>query len=437
MLRTAFTHATHRHRQRVLAAAGPIALLCASAVATVPTAHADVGSDFYTPPTSVSATPGTVLKSAPMTTLLNVWGNTTRIMYASTDASGTPVAVTGAYIEPWAKWAGPGPRPVVAFASGTIGQGDQCAPSKLLTSTIGLEGGSFAFNYETTSMNNLLAKGVAVVVTDYVGLGLNDRTHTYMNRLDQAHAVLDAARAASHVPGARVTSDSKVATYGYSQGGGAAGAAAEAQPSYAPELNMAAAYVGAPPADLEATLTGIDGSSIVGAAGYFINGLAQSSPAVRKFVDTNFNDTGKAALTKLSGQCIADSITAFGFQKTSTWTTSGKGLEALINEDPQVLAAVRQQRVGNLTPSAPVRVATGIVDDIVPHAQAKQLAKDWCNKGANVTYVPVWGADMGQKVGTNHTWPMTSDALSARDWVVARLAGSAAPSNCSQLDALQ
>ena len=45
----------------------------------------------------------------------------------------------------------------------------------------------------------------AVVVTDYVGLGTTDRLHTYVNRLDEAHALLDAARAARAVTGASIT----------------------------------------------------------------------------------------------------------------------------------------------------------------------------------------------------------------------------------------
>lgn len=399
-------------------------------------AHADEISDFYATPASIPSTPGSLIKSAPMETLLNVWGKTTRIIYSSKNSQGQDVAVSGAYIEPWAKWNGPGVRPVVAFSSGTIGQGDQCAPSRLMTSTLGLAGGSFAFNYETNAMNNLLAKGVAVVVTDYVGLG-TDGVHTYMNRVDQAHAVLDAARVANAVPGASVTRESKVATYGYSQGGGASGAAAELQPSYAPELKMAGAYVGAPPADLEATLTGIDGSSIVGAAGYFINGMAQSNLAVKNFVETQTNSAGKTTLATLAKQCIADSIFSYGFQKTSSWTNSGKSLTDLVAADPQLLAAVRQQRIGNLKPSVPVRVATGVADDVVPHAQAKQLAKDWCDKGVNVTYAPIPGVDLGQKVGTNHILPMSTDALTARDWVVARLTGQPVASNCSNISSMQ
>ncbi len=51
---------------------------------------------------------------------------------------------------------------MVAYAPGTQGWGDQCAPSKSIA------GGVFD---ELFAVNNLLAKGWAVVVTDYPGLG--------------------------------------------------------------------------------------------------------------------------------------------------------------------------------------------------------------------------------------------------------------------------
>ncbi|PRC52436.1 triacylglycerol lipase, partial [Mycobacterium sp. ITM-2017-0098] len=53
-------------------------------------------------------------------------------MYRSTNARGNPIAVTGTFIAPTDPWTGPGPRPLVSFAVGTNGQGDQCAPSRLL-----------------------------------------------------------------------------------------------------------------------------------------------------------------------------------------------------------------------------------------------------------------------------------------------------------------
>ena len=45
-----------------------------------------------------------------------------------------------------------------------------------------------------------------------------------------------------------------------------------------------------------------------------------------------------------------------------------------------------RQRIGTLTPTAPVLITSGINDDTVPYPQARQLANEWCGKGASVTF---------------------------------------------------
>lgn len=98
-----------------------------------------------------------------------------------------------------------------------MGQGDQCAASMALEHPLQLNGQTVSVGYEDLSVYRLLLRGVAVVVTDYVGLGTTDRLHTYVNRVDGAHAVLDAVRAARSLDSASVTSDSRVGLFGYSQ----------------------------------------------------------------------------------------------------------------------------------------------------------------------------------------------------------------------------
>ncbi|MFF5422416.1 lipase family protein, partial [Streptomyces misionensis] len=182
---------------------------------------------FYTPPAQLPSANGSLVRTEPLPLGLRIPGldgrpmpgTATRLMYKSTDSTGQPVAVTGAYIEPSAAWKGTGPRPLVAVASGTMGQGDQCAPSFALQHPLTLNGDTMSVGYEALSIYRILSTGAAVVVTDYVGLGATDRLHTYVNRLDQGHALLDAARAARAVPGASVTAGSRTGLYGYSQGG--------------------------------------------------------------------------------------------------------------------------------------------------------------------------------------------------------------------------
>ena len=51
-------------------------------------------------------------------------------MSTTADANGELVPVTGYVVEPTSKWRGKGPRPTVVIGRGTVGQGDQCAPSR-------------------------------------------------------------------------------------------------------------------------------------------------------------------------------------------------------------------------------------------------------------------------------------------------------------------
>ncbi|MGW6058129.1 lipase family protein [Streptomyces sp. NPDC055189] len=396
---------------------------------------------FYSPPTELPDANGALIRTEAMPLGLSIPGldgrpmpgTASRLMYKSTDSSGKPVAVTGAYIEPTAAWTKPGPRPLVAVASGTMGQGDQCAPSFALQHPLTLNGQTVSVGYEALAIYRILATGAAVVITDYVGLGATDRLHTYVNRLDQGHALLDAARAARAVPGASVTAESRTGLYGYSQGGGASASAAELQSSYAPDIKLAGTYSGAPPADLTSVMKGIDGSALAGALAWSISGFAQADPDLREVVDANVNAAGKAALKDASTMCVGDALFGYGFTKSNKWTNDGTSIGDIIAADPRAQAALDKQRIGRLKPSGPVRLATGIHDDIVPHGQARQLAADWCNKGADVTYEPLALPNLGDKILTNHLVPLITDQGDAIAWLTDRLSGKQTASTCWKL----
>ncbi|TQL68621.1 secretory lipase [Nocardioides albertanoniae] len=398
--------------------------------------------EFYNPPAELPGANGELVRSEPLPLgaglsipgVGSLPGTATRVMYKTTDNSGGPAAVTGAYIEPFAEWKGDGDRPLVVVAPGTMGQGDQCSASLGLEHPIFFNGKTVSVGYEDIGVYRLLARGVAVMVTDYVGLGATDRLHTYVDRVDEGHAVLDAARAAVKVPEASVTEGSRVGLFGYSQGGGATGSASELREAYAPEVNLVGAYVGAPPADLRATAAGIDGSALAGALGWTINGLAQSYPELQPILDENLNEGGGGALEDLSTACVGDAIASYPFQRSTSWTKTGESLDQIIEREPAVQEIMAEQKLGNRTPEVPVRVATGIQDDIVPHEQARQLAVDWCGQGAAVTYQPIVLPNLGDKLITNHIAPLLADQTAAIDWLTGLVGGDApAASNCATL----
>jgi len=453
---SSITNAPHRPEARRrgrrtgrLLAASVAAAACLAASAVPASAAGSAGPEpvvsrgvtipaFYTPPARLPAADGSLVRTEPLPLGLSLPGldgrrlpgTATRLMYKSTDAGDGPAAVTGAYIEPAASWKGGGPRPLVALASGTMGQGDQCAPSLSLQHPLTVGEGTVSIGYDNIAVYRFLAAGAAVVVTDYVGLGATDRLHTYVNRVDEGHALLDAARAARSVAGASVTAASRVGLYGYSQGGGASASAAELHSAYAPDVNLAGTYAGAPPADLTEVMKGIDGSALAGALGWSINGFVQSDPSLKAIVDAHTNDVGKAALKDTSTMCVGDAILGHGFTDSRRWTADGRPIADVIAAEPKLQEVLARQRIGNLRPTAPVRLATGVHDDIVGHEQARQLAVDWCRKGADVTYEAVLLPNLGDKILTNHLAPYLTDQGAAISWMTDRLSGKKAYSNC-------
>lgn len=349
-----------------------------------------------------------------------------RLIYQTINADGQPVATSGALYDPTAPWSGPGPRPTVVLGPGTQGQGDVCAPSRNIESGVGInpQTGRPMPSYEEGFALTLAAQGFRVMVVDYIGLG-TPGVHTYSDRLEQAHAMLDGARAARSIAG-----DAPVVFWGHSQGGGASAAAAELAPEYAPDVDVRAAYASAPPADLLAVLDHIDGSTLTGAIGFAINGMVDRYPALREVVERNASDAGQAALRDIAGLCTLDLRSAYGGRTTDEWTNSGRRLGEIIRSEPEALAVLDHQRIGHRAPTVPVMLAGGVHDDIIPLGQVEQLGRDWCAQGTAVhfryeTTPPI--------PGVTHAAAAVTNFAPAVDFLRDRLAGLPAPNDCGTL----
>lgn len=394
--------------------------------------------DFYeVPAADLVGAPGTVVEAAPYVPLLSVpnqqgpWpSGANRIMYRTTDAHGDATAASATYFDASLPWTGAGARPLVVLAPGTQGQGDQCAPSKLFADlvhyTYPLD---FAVEYEVLQVHALLSRGIDVVVTDYQGLGTAGM-HSYVDRRAQGHAVLDAARAVKALPGSRVGDDNPIGFWGYSQGGGAAASAAEMQPSYAPELKVRGTYAGGPPADLRAVAAALDGGLAAGLLGYAVNSIYAGYPEARAEIDEALNPAGRQALAEIATQCVPETIARYGLHRTAEWTEDGRSIVELIDALPAVRAVVDEQRIGRSTPGSPVLIVQGRNDDLIPHAQATQLAADWCGRGAVVDFRTEEIPPIAPGFVIGHGLPMVSGLPSALDWMTDRFNAVPAPSTC-------
>jgi pimeloyl-ACP methyl ester carboxylesterase len=158
------------------------------------------------------------------------------VLYGSVGLDGEPVAVSGMVLAPDEAPPASG-WPVIAWAHGTTGIEDACAPSRPGVTGIRDE------------VRDLVAMGNIVTATDYAGLG-TDGMHPYLVGLAEGRSVLDSIRAAQALPEAHAASEAVV--IGHSQGGHAALWAAELAPTYAPELEIRGAVSTSPPGDMAA-----------------------------------------------------------------------------------------------------------------------------------------------------------------------------------------
>ncbi|HCT08349.1 MAG TPA: lipase [Pseudomonas sp.] len=181
---------------------------------------------FYTWNGPVPTVPGKLLRSEALTppqSLASAAQNL-RILYSSTDGldNRTPIAVSGALFVP--KGTPPaGGWPLMAWAHGTVGSADRCAPSLNARSP-----------RDTRYLNYWLDQGYAIVATDYQGLG-TPGLHPYGLTRPLAYGVLDSIRA---VGAGGFNLSRRVVVFGQSQGGRAAFATAVSAKAYAPEVEL-------------------------------------------------------------------------------------------------------------------------------------------------------------------------------------------------------
>jgi pimeloyl-ACP methyl ester carboxylesterase len=380
---------------------GPLlAVLLTLTTGAVPAAQADERppapseDPFYTPPSPLPDVPaGDVLRTRKAdwyTEPFRVFPapvHSWQVLYRSTSATGTPNAVSGTVLVPPTPWRGPGPRPVVAYAMGTQGIGDDCAPSyHLRTGT----------EVEIAFLVQAMLKGWAVAVTDYEGLG-TPGTHTYAVAQSEGRALLDVARAATRMPDTGLTPASPVGVFGYSQGGQAAASAGELESKYAPELKVAGVAAGGVPADLNEVAKANDGGPAFGLVAGAALGYATAYSDLP--LAAELNQRGLQLMTKISNACVAELGAAAPFTHLNDLTK-----EPDVLNDPRWQARLTENRLGDHKPAVPMYLYHGTADELIPFATGQELAKRYCALGAkaqfqsvplaeHITAISVWGAN--------------------------------------------
>lgn len=171
---------------------------------------------------------GKMIRQEPLPPVQNIPGaaENIRLLYSSTDGIVDQglIAVSGSLHLPEGD-APAGGWPLLIWSHGTVGIGDQCAPSWTVKS-----------GRDLTYLTYWLNRGYAVAASDYQGLGTAG-THPYMAVRPMAYNNLDLVRA---VQSAGYSVSDAVVVAGQSQGASAAISTAIFAPNYAPDIDLRA-----------------------------------------------------------------------------------------------------------------------------------------------------------------------------------------------------
>ena len=382
------------------------ALLLTALSAAVGSVQALGAESFYALPDGFrQGPPGALLKAEPVAPPPGA-GAAYRILYRSRDHAGRPVAISGLVALPPEGRAGA--RPVVAWGHGTSGVATRCAPSRNPAQAFARIGG----------LSELMAHGVIVAATDYGGLGEAGQ-HSYLLGASEAHAMIDAVRAARRLPGA----DAGVgyAAWGFSQGGHAALFTATEARAYAPELRLAGVAAAAAPTELRRLLW----EDIDTLPGQVVASFAAWSwgQAYRLPLDGIVRPEARATVERIAADCSLDPLgdVALGLTALSYGATGflRSGADRRPGWD-QMIA-----RNSNPDPKGvPVFFAQGSLDALVEPATTRDYVARLCGRGTPVTYVEVpWAS---------HGGVAKAVAPMAVSWLIARLSGAPVPNGCAR-----
>ncbi len=343
------------------------------------------------------APPGTLIDVEPLGEFNG--SSAYRILYHSRNRKDENIAVSGYVLAPLGDntdW------PVVAYAHGTTGMADQCAPSATVDSDLG------GFGSEASLLAQVAALGYVVVATDYEGLG-TPGLHPYLVGESEARSILDSVRAVQRME----LAGDQFAVVGISQGGHAALHAGQYWQTYAPELDLVGVVSMAPPS--QATFI-YDAIINTNSRGFIYMALGAYDVAYDE-VDASevLTPKGIELLAELENGCTDYVFDVFNGYEVS---------ELISVDNPLAVPGWREIAIDNDVNQralpAPLFIAHGSADTLIPPASSSLLC-------AQITPIPNQGPTLRRVYeGATHAGVAVAAATDITTWLAARFAGDEA-----------
>lgn len=369
-------------------------------------------SEFYTYSENLPGEPGVLLRQEPLTETQSLPGaaQNIRLLYTSTDGIDgmSRIPVSGSLFLP----SGTPPEggwPLIAWAHGTVGIADICAPTWT---------GYIPVHQEY--LKTWLDQGYAIVASDYQGLGTQG-THPYLATKPASYNMLDVVRA---VQGANFPLSDKVVVMGQSQGAAAAFATAGHAPDYAPELDIKGVVAtGIPyftPRTIEIIQETRPNDVVDPMLGYNFLGLTLVEQLDESFkVEDYVSDEGLSTAMAVNDTCHRD-VRALVSERQLTYNKSFK-----VSPNEALKVAFAQMGYPRLNVPVPAYIGSAVEDRDTPLRMQANLIKQACDAGAVIQSHIYPGL-----AHINVLNPSTKDSI---PFVKAAFAGESLKGNCNDL----
>ncbi len=346
---------------------------------------------------------GQVVRQEPLSIKLSD-GKAIRVLYRTQRFDNSYTFSSGMVFIPNNSHAGL-PRPVVAWAHGTLGLGDSCAPSRTSNPV-----GNIAW------VNTMLKKGWVVTATDYAGFG-TPGTQGYLVGGDEARDVLNSVRAVRDLHQAHASNNFVI--WGHSQGGNSALFSANQATAYAPELQLLGTVASAPAAELVPLLNEQYGT----VADWVIGPLISISwPAANPNLNVSslLTSDGRNNYQRIANHCIARATIA-GLIR-DLLGQKFFAVNPLSLQDWRAMAELQSAPV--LNPNQPLFVIESKTDKVVLPNTTALYIQTACKADSNLS--TLWLNDVAHQKIPN------ASADQVISWISARFANQPNNSSCGQ-----
>jgi pimeloyl-ACP methyl ester carboxylesterase len=321
-----------------------------------------------------------------------------RIQYVSTASNGQKIIVSGAIITPKDQ---PNQPKTVAWAHGTTGLDDHCAPSSNI---------DVFWPEAVDAVSSYIQQGWTVAATDYPGLGTPD-AHPYLVGESEARAVIDSVRAARNLD-SKLTN--KWVVSGHSQGGQAALFAGEIADTYGNGLNLRGVNAIAPVSNADLLAQAIPGTPGQGYLVMVLFGIAAIGASVNP--DELLAQPAKDLLPILQSGCHDEILAAFAPLTAQELLIGGQLPQSVVDKIAHYASPAQQAS------TAPVLLVQGTADESVPAEITGLLHLQVCSYE-----VPAY---LHLVEGANHSSSVSESTAFVASYLQDRFAGLPAPSSC-------